>query len=146
MASYWLRPATDRDLSAVRSLARRVSRRGRTRRQGADSLAVAAGDGVWVVEAGRGEIVGCCGVKEESEGNWRLAVLYLAPEWRGFGLGRSLLNTAIRFVRYRGGLALFVDVPAGPVHEGAELFRRLGFSPAPDGGDHGLKLVLGQSN
>jgi len=104
---------------------------------------VASSDGVWVVEATRGEIVGCCGVREDSCGAWRLLVLYLAPEWRGFGLGRSLLTAAVRHVRECGGLSLSLE-HSGEPGEATELTRSFGFAPGPEEGGRSLTLVLGQ--
>ncbi len=81
---------------------------------------------LWVVETGRTEIVGCCGVREGEAGAWELDALYLAPEWRGFGLGRALAEQAIRSVQQVGGLRLSCRVP-GDLPEAVALLRRLGF-------------------
>lgn len=145
MASYWVRPATDRDLSAVRALARRVRREGSRRGPAGDAPGVSGSDGVWVVEAGRGEIVGCCAVREEGCGNWRLLVLYLAPDWRGFGLGRSLMAAAVRHVQESGGLALSAELPEEGSEAGA-MIRRLGFTPggSTGSGAGALTLALGR--
>ncbi|MFH1177167.1 MAG: GNAT family N-acetyltransferase, partial [Acidobacteriota bacterium] len=100
MTSFWVRSATAGDLKAVRSLASRVGREFLT---GTRSLRlpgeVAGNDLVWVVEAGRGEIVGSCALRESAGGTWELHSLYLAPEYRGFGLGKSLAEHAIRVAR-----------------------------------------------
>ena len=133
MSSYWLRPARPADLKAVQELARRVSREYR--------LAVKAGprperseraEFLWVVEAGRGEIVGSCGTREGASGEWELHSLFLAPQWRGFGLGRALVEQAIRSAGDEGALALTCLVPAG-MPEAAMLLGRLGF--VSDGAD-----------
>lgn len=141
MASYWVRPATHRDLPAVRSLTRRVRREGRQRPWPEGRGGSAAGDGVWVVEAGRGEIVGCCGVEEQGGGAWRVAAWYLAPEWRGFGLGRALLAAAVRHVRQHGGLTLGLAL-AGSSAEAAWLARDLGFTPQGPGSAEAAEFTL----
>ena len=133
MSSYWVRPARPADLKAVQELARRVSREYR--------LAVKASPApepsetaqrLWVVEAGRGEIVGSCGAREGAGGEWELHSLFLAPQWRGFGLGRALVEQAIRSAGDEGALALVCTVPAA-MPEAAMLLRRLGF--VSDSGD-----------
>jgi len=128
MTSYLVRPATRRDARAVEDLSRRVRRELRTGRVGA--APAAAGHGLsWVVEAGRGEIVGCCAVSDRGDGRWQLPSLYLAPEWRGFGLGRALVENALRAVQLEGGLELAVEVPA-EAEAAAQLLLQLGFRDA----------------
>ncbi len=133
MTTYWVRPARAGDLKAVRELARRVRREVHL----AVRFAEPAGPGsaaelLWVVEAGRGEIVGCCGVREGEGGAWELDALYLAPEWRGFGLGRALAEQAVRSVQQAGGLRLMCRVP-GDLPEAVALLRRLGFEEEEGG-------------
>jgi len=123
MTSYWLRPATAADAGALASIDRRVRRELRVDRR---DRAVGVDEHGWVVEAGRGEIVGCCRIGEESGGTWQMRALYLAPEWRGLGLGRVLLETAIRAARDGGGLRIAFEPPEAGV-EAAALARRLGF-------------------
>jgi ribosomal protein S18 acetylase RimI-like enzyme len=128
MTSYLVRPATRRDARAVEDLSRRVRRELRTGRVGA--APATSGHGLsWVVEAGRGEIVGCCAVADRGDGRWQLPSLYLAPEWRGFGLGRALVENALRAVQQQGGLELAADVPA-EAEAAAQLLLRLGFRDA----------------
>jgi ribosomal protein S18 acetylase RimI-like enzyme len=128
MTSYLVRPATRRDARAVEDLSRRVRRELRAGRVGA--APAATGQGLsWVVEAGRGEIVGCCAVTDRGDGRWQLPSLYLAPEWRGFGLGRALVENALRAVQQEGGLELAADVPAG-AEAAIRLLLQLGFGEA----------------
>jgi ribosomal protein S18 acetylase RimI-like enzyme len=127
MTSYLVRPATRRDARG-RDLSRRVRRELRTGRVGA--APAASGHGLsWVVEAGRGEIVGCCAVSDRGDGRWQLPSLYLAPEWRGFGLGRALVENALRAVQHEGGLELAADVPA-EAEAALRLLLQLGFTDA----------------
>ena len=127
MTTYWLRPARAGDLKAVRELARRVRREFQLSVRTADAATPArAPELLWVVEAGRAQIVGCCGVREGDAGSWELDTLYLAPEWRGFGLGRALVEQAIRSVQQAGGLRLACKVPAD-LSDALALFKRLGF-------------------
>jgi len=127
MSSYWVRPARPADLKAVRELARRVSREYRlTVRSAPAADGAGTADHLWVVEAGRGEIVGSCGAREGAGGMWELHSLFLAPQWRGFGLGRALVEQAIRCAGDEGAVALVCLVPAG-MPEAVMLLRRLGF-------------------
>lgn len=123
MTSYWLRPATPADASALATIERRVRRE--LRAELFDRPATQEEHG-WVVEAGRGEIVGCCRVREELNGTWRVSSLYLAPEWRGIGLGRTLLETAVKRVSDEGGLRVTFEPPENGT-EAVALARRLGF-------------------
>jgi GNAT superfamily N-acetyltransferase len=144
MSSYWVRPATRSDGKAVRDLARRVVREFRLSARWPDPPAPAAGhDEMWVVEAGRGEIVGSCGLRESDGGAWELHSLYLAPEFRGFGLGRSLVENALRVARQHGALKVVFAAPS-EFHEAQALVERLGFRPgAPDSkGSRPYELVL----
>ena len=62
------------------------------------------GGGFWVVEDGRGRIVGTCGLwldPEDPEG-MELRKMYLRPEWRGRGIGKALLATALDHARRTG--------------------------------------------
>ena len=132
MTSWWVRLATPKDRTAIRDLTRRTRRelqgsvRTPARDAGRDGAELA-----WVVEAGRREIVGCCTVREASNGEWELIELALAARWRGYGLGRGLVDHAARSVRSEGGLAL---VSRGGCFEGREeLALALGFEPVPGG-------------
>ncbi len=145
MSSYWVRPATRLDVKAVRDLARRVVREFRLTARWPDPPALKAEhDFMWVVEAGRGEIVGSCGLREETAGAWELHTLYLASEFRGFGLGRSLVENALRVARQHGALKVAFRAPS-EFHEAQTLVERLGFKPAEPGGPGGprrFELVL----
>ena len=147
MTTYLVRPARPADLKAVRELARRVRREFhlavRAQEQPGSSRAAEL---LWVVEAGRGEIVGCCGVREGEGETWQLHALYLAPEWRGFGLGRALVEQAVRTLRQSGALRLECAVP-GEMPEALSLLRRLGFGEETAGGktaSRRLVKALGQ--
>ena len=127
MSSYWVRPARPADLKAVRELARRVRREFHLAVRGSEQVSpAAAADLLWVVEAGRAEIVGSCGVREGADGTWELHALFLAPEWRGFGLGRALVEQAIRSAQKSGAIRLVCSVPA-EMPEAIALIKSLGF-------------------
>ncbi|HVN76208.1 MAG TPA: GNAT family N-acetyltransferase [Thermoanaerobaculaceae bacterium] len=127
MTTYWVRPARPSDFKAVRELARRVRREFHLSVRGAEQPASDKGnDLVWVVEAGRGEIVGCCGVREGESGVWELHSLFLAPDWRGFGLGKSLVERALKSAQEGGALSALCRVPS-ELAEAAALLRGLGF-------------------
>jgi len=127
VTTYLVRPTRPGDRAAVTSLARRVRRELRISHQtGADAGSPGLEELAWVVEAGRGEIVGSCVVREGTGGSWRLHDLCLAPEWRGFGLGRALLDEALRSVQQRGALRLECDLPS-ELAEAAILLERAGF-------------------
>ena len=72
----------------------------------------------------------------------------LAPEWRGFGLGRSLVEQAIHDAQEQGALALAVSAPR-ELGDAGSFLGRLGFvedtSAGPDEPSRFL-LVLAQSH
>ena len=139
MSSYWVRPATPLDGKAVRDLARRVVREFRLAARWPDPPAPAdEHDLMWVVEAGRGEIVGSCGLRETPAGAWELHSLYLAPEFRGFGLGRSLVENALLIARRNGAPVVVFDAPA-EFAEALSLVRRLGFAESAGPGQGGAR-------
>jgi len=55
----------------------------------------------WVAERD-GEIVGSVFIVDAGEGNAKLRLLYVEPAARGLGLGRSLIDEALRFARRAG--------------------------------------------
>lgn len=65
---------------------------------------LARGGGFWVVEDGRGNLVGTCGlwVDREDPARSELRKMYLLPDWRGRGLGKALLETALEHARRTG--------------------------------------------
>lgn len=62
------------------------------------------GGGFWVVEDGRGRIVGTCGLwlDPDDAARCELRKMYLLPEWRGRGLGGQLLETALALAQSAG--------------------------------------------
>ncbi len=144
MTTYWVRPARPADLKAVRELARRVRREFHSAVRGGEQPGASGlADLMWVVEAGRAEIVGCCGVRDCGDGTWELHSLFLAPEWRGFGLGRSLVERALRSAADGGALAAACLVPP-EFAEAAGLLRSLGFREDETGDSRRLVCPLGR--
>jgi GNAT superfamily N-acetyltransferase len=142
MSAYWVRPATPLDGKAVRDLARRVVREFRLAARWPDPPPLAGEqDFMWVVEAGRGEIVGSCGLRETRDGAWELHSLYLAPEYRGFGLGRSLVENALQVARAHGAPAVAFAAPA-EFFEAQSLMRRLGFVERGAAAPHARRFEL----
>jgi GNAT superfamily N-acetyltransferase len=80
---------------------------------------------LWIVEDSSG-IVGTIAVVRDSDLQAQLRWLLLAPEIRGFGIGRKLMEEAISFSKECGYVSAFfwtVDI----LHEAAQLYRSLGF-------------------
>lgn len=112
-SAVWIRPFREEDAGAVRSIVERVlgefdldldpdgvdadlediERAYRTR-----------GGEFWVVEDGRGGVVGTCGVWIDPEDPRRCEIrkMYLEPRLRGLGMGRRLLAGAIDHARRAG--------------------------------------------
>jgi len=149
MTTYVVRPARPGDSKAIDSLQRAVRREHQVAvRPGDADDAAGFAEQIWVVEAGRGEIVGGCGVRELDGGVWELHRLFLASEWRGFGLGKSLLEQAVRAVQEWGGLVLLCECAPEYV-QAATLLQSMGFveeRPSSPGAAPRLALYLGRAN
>lgn len=112
-AAVWIRPYLGVDLSAVRPLIERVlgefgltvDPRGVDRDLDDIEESYRRGGGeFWVVEDAGGRVVGSCGVWPDP-GEPRLCELrkmYLAPELRGRGIGRQLLDLALDHAQAAG--------------------------------------------
>jgi len=87
-----------------------------------------AGGEFWVLEDGR-LVAGCVGVTRESAETCELHRLYLLPSYRGRGLGRRLIETAIEWCRENGcrEVVLWSDIR---FEAAREVYIRCGFSPA----------------
>jgi ribosomal protein S18 acetylase RimI-like enzyme len=83
------------------------------------------GDGVWIVEHD-GELAGCLALSDEGGGIGRVRFFLLAPELRGRGLGRQLVDELMELTRMAGyrrlELATFDELTVA-----AGLYRSHGF-------------------
>jgi GNAT superfamily N-acetyltransferase len=79
----------------------------------------------WIAERGA-ELLGCVGIVDAGEGVAQLRWFLVAPSARGRGLGRRLLEEALRFAReegYRTVTLWTVDL----LTDAARLYRAAGF-------------------
>ena len=67
-----------------------------------------AGNHFWVAEV-NGQIVGMVGVQQHDEGVGEIRRLRVKPGWRRRGIGRNLVETAIRFCQKCGYLKVTLD-------------------------------------
>ena len=82
-------------------------------------------DAVWIVEED-GRVVGSAAVREAGEAEAELKRMYLAPELRGRGLGRRLLELVIEWARERGLVAVTLDTTA-EMRAARSLYESAGF-------------------
>jgi GNAT superfamily N-acetyltransferase len=80
---------------------------------------------IWLVEHG-GELVGTIAIVEESSGTAQLRWFLVAPEARGKGLGRRLLDQAIAFSR-DAGYEKIILWTVSALTDAARLYRKAGF-------------------
>jgi GNAT superfamily N-acetyltransferase len=73
-----------------------------------------------------GRLVGTCGLYAEANGDIELRKMYLAPEWRGRGQGRRLLDWAITRARELGFRRLRLET-ASVLRDAIALYERSGF-------------------
>ena len=112
-SAFWIRTFRPEDASAVRELVLGVLEEfGLAPDHAATDVDLSdverhyqtPGGEFWVVEDGRGRIVGTCGLWPDPEDPARceLRKMYLRPDWRGRGLGKQLLQAALGHARGRG--------------------------------------------
>jgi putative acetyltransferase len=81
--------------------------------------------GFWIAEAA-GTLVGTVAIRPKAERTCELKRLYLAPQWRGQGLGQTLYAHAESFARQAGYERIWLDSSRrfGSAHR---LYERNGF-------------------
>ena len=84
-------------------------------------------DRLWCAEHA-GRTIGCIGVKGRGE-RAQLRWFLLEPEYRGMGLGRRMLQSALDFARERGYESAYLDT-TDDLHDALRLYRRAGFETA----------------
>ena len=75
--------------------------------------------------------VGVVGVRRYAEGVAELKRMYVRPEGRRAGLGKSLARGAIEFARAAGYTAIRLDSDEASMPEANRLYERLGFVDIP---------------
>jgi len=83
------------------------------------------GYGAWMAEVG-GTRVGCVLCVKENETAGRLRLLLVTPEGRGFGVGTSLVEHVIQFVKSQEYLKLILFTTSVQ-RDGHRVYERLGF-------------------
>jgi putative acetyltransferase len=84
--------------------------------------------GVFRVFTRAGAVVGCGGLYPLDGGEAEIRKMYLAPEVRGQGLGRALLQDLIDAGRTRGFRRVVLET-ATVLREALALYQRFGFQP-----------------
>ncbi len=86
-----------------------------------------SGGAFWVLDDG-GIVAGCIGATRESAGKFELHRLYRLPSYRGKGVGRKLIETAVSWCRSEGCEEIFLwsDVK---FETAREVYIRCGFTP-----------------
>jgi putative acetyltransferase len=81
-----------------------------------------------VIERSDGRILGSVGIYPMDEGLCELRKMYLAPEVRGRGLGKLLLERALSHARKAGFRAVMLET-AGVLEGAINLYTSYGFKP-----------------
>ncbi|MGH8538502.1 MAG: GNAT family N-acetyltransferase [Gammaproteobacteria bacterium] len=83
-----------------------------------------------------GELVGWCAALSDGVRHGFLLDLIVSPTWQRRGIGRGLVERAIRGLKQRGVSVVHADF--APAH--AEFYRRCGFEPS----SAGIRTVVGE--
>ena len=110
---FKLRPASDEDAAAIRSLVR----------AGQINPIGLNWERFMVAENEDGEVIGCCQVKPHRDGSNELASLVVHPDWRGQGIARELIEHFLS--ANRGDLYLMCRSNLAPLYE------KFGFQAVP---------------
>lgn len=80
---------------------------------------------IWLAERD-GELVGCVAIALRDEGVGQLRWVLVDPSARGIGLGRQLVETAIRYCVDEGCTSVYLETTDG-LRESQTLYEALGF-------------------
>ncbi|MCX6926724.1 MAG: GNAT family N-acetyltransferase [Verrucomicrobia bacterium] len=132
---YRLRKATNADVPAVWNLITNVLRSYNitTNPQTTDKDLVDIEadywnrNGAFFVLLNREEIIGTVALQQETDTSCEICRMYLAPAYRGQGLGRKLLEHSVGEARERGFKELYLKT-ASVLLEAISLYKRAGFT------------------
>ncbi len=100
-----------------------------------DAEEVAEGRGVFLVAYHDNQPVGCGALRKLDESTAEIKRMYVAPESRGRGVGRAVLNALEKEARNLGASRIVLETGARQ-KEASALYESDGFEPIPPYGEY----------
>lgn len=88
------------------------------------------GGHIFMIEAADGDCVGCCAIQKMSDGGFEVAKMTVAPQARGAGLSKMLMQACEEKARELGATRLYLETNSS-LAPALRLYEQFGFQYLP---------------